>query len=480
VIRRAEVGELFEDGRLVAAIGRIRPLGSPLEAPFSGTRCVAYEYDVSHVDTTASDGKSETREVHDAAGIALAPSRIDSTSGAVRLLGYAMLSEFPKTGAADRARARAYFAATPGTVIARSRVFRLMDAMNDALADDDGAVRADWRMGEDLDLEGATLTERTVPVGAEVCALGVYSAERGGLVARGRMINRLVPGGAAAARRRLVGGARRSAAAGAAFFLASHALLGAMLYMSETRHAREPEQKQWTTLMGAVQDHDEGALARAVRRGANPNARDASGQTVLFTVRDPTMVRALLRLGADPNARDRETGEGPLTMFARYGDLESVKLLVEAGAVVDAASMYDVTPLGAAIEAGRDEVADYLRSKDAAEPIVTERNGTALPANGGEPFAACRAYLAAIQASDPRELARVSTGRTERFFTGVDFDVWRKTRPREPRFLGGYSTAGEATLAVGGETELAPGVTWHFHLRRTPEGWKIAREWSRE
>jgi hypothetical protein len=391
-----------------------------------------------------------------------------------------MLNEFPKTRATDRGRARAYFAANPGTVIPRSRVFRLMDAMNDALADDDGAVRADWRMGEDLDLDGATLTERTVPVGAEVCALGVYSAERGGLVARGRMINRLVPGGAAAARRRLVGGARRSAAAGAAFFLASHGLLGAMLYMSETRHSREPEQRQWAALMSAVQDHDETALARAVRRGASPNARDASGRTVLFAVREPAMVRALLRLGADPNARDRETGEGPLTMFARYGDLESVELLVGAGAAVDAASMYGVTPLGAAIEAGRDEVADYLRSKGGSEPIVTERNGTALPAGGGEPFAACRAYLAAIQAGDPRELARVSVGRTERFFAGVDFDVWRKTRPRAPRFLGGYSTASEATLTVGGETELAPGVTWHYHLRRTPDGWKVAREWSRE
>jgi hypothetical protein len=483
IIRRAEAGERFEDGRLVAAIGRIRPVGPPLEAPFSGSPCVAYEYDVSHVVTVTSNKRTESRDVHDAAGLALTPSRIETPSGTVRLLGYAILDDFPRSRLDDagRARASAYFADTPGTRIARGRVFKLLDAMSEALADEDGAVRADWRMEETVDLEGATLTERTVAVGTEVCALGVYSAERNGLVAKGRMINRLVPGGAQAARRRLVGDAKGKAVAGIVFFLASHGLLGAMVYMSETRHAREPEEKQWSTLLGAAQSHDETALARAVRRGANPNARDRSGQTLLFSVREPEMVRALLRLGADPNARDRQTGEGPLTMFARYGDLESVKLLVEGGAAVDTASMYGVTPLQAAIEAGRDEVADYLRSRGAVEPVVTDKNGAPLPAGGGEPFAACRAYIAAIHASDVPGLIRATVGRERGFFSGVDFDVWRKTRPREPRFLSGFATTSEATLAVGGETELGgTSLTWHYHLKRAPDGWKIVREWSRE
>jgi uncharacterized protein len=483
LIRRAEAGERFEDGRVVAAIGRIRPVGPPLEAPFSGSPCVAYEYDVSHVVTRTSKGRTESHETHDATGFALVPSRIETPSGTVRLLGYALLNDFPRSGlgAGGRARAAAYLASTPGTRMARGRVFKLLDAMSEALTDDDGAVRADWRMEETVDLEGAMLAERTVAVGAEVCAIGVYSAERNGLVARGRTINRLVPGGAAAARQRLVGEARAKAVMGVALFLASHGLLGAMVYMSETRHARQPEEKQWSTLLSAAQSHDEAELARAVRRGANPNARDKSGQTVLFSVREPQMVRALLRLGANPNVRDRQTGEGPLTMFARYGDLESVKALVAGGAAVDAASMYGVTPLMAAIEGGRDEVADYLRSKGAVEPVVTEKNGTALPKDGGEPFAACRVYLAAIQAGDVPGLIRVSIGRDRRFFGGVDFDVWRQTRPSEPRFLSGFATASEATIAVGGETRIAPsGLTWHYHLKRAPDGWKIAREWSRE
>src|SRR5262249_45155269 len=157
------------------------------------------------------------------------------------------------------------------------------------------------------------------------------------------------------------------------------------------RHAREPEESQWSPLLGAAQDRDPAVLERAVRRGANPNARDASGKTVLFSVRDPEKVRALLRLGADPNARDRETGEGPLTTFARNGDLEAGNVMVEGGAAVDAASMYGVTPLRAAIEAGRDDVAGYLRERGAKEPIVTEKNGAPLPKDGGEPYALCRA-----------------------------------------------------------------------------------------
>src|SRR5262249_60661271 len=167
-------------------------------------------------------------------------------------------------------------------------------------------------------------------------------------------------------------------------------------------------------------------------------------------VRGPERVRALLRLGADPNARDRETGEGPLTMFARNGDLESVKLLVEGGAAVDAASMYGVTPLRAAIEAGRDDVADYLRGRGAREPIVTEKNGAPLPKNGGQPYALCRAYLAAIQAADGPGVLKLSVGRTPGFYEGVDWDVWRTTRPPEPRVRDGYPAAAAPTLAFGG------------------------------
>jgi hypothetical protein len=483
LIRAAEAGEPFEDGRLVAAIGRIRPLGAPLEAPFSGTACLAYEYDVSHFRSGGSGKSAETREVHDAAGFALAPCRIDTKAGSVRLLGYAMLSDFPKSGlpaAEARTRARAYFDATPGSLIPRGRVFRFLDAMNEVLVDDDGAVRADWRMGEDLDLDGATLAERTVAVGAEVCALGIYAADRNGLVARGTTINRLVPGAAATASRSLLSDARTKAVAGTVFFLASHGMLGAMVYLSETRHAREPEDRQWSTLLSAAQSHDSAALERALRRGANPIARDASGKTVLFAVREADTVGVLLRLGADPNARDRQTGEGPLTMFARYGDLESVKLLVERGAVLNGRSLDGVTPLMAAIEADRVDVADYLRGKGAPEPIVTAGNGSPLPKDGGEPFAVCRKYLAAVQAGDAAALMRLSLDRRPRFFSGVDFEVWRNTRPSEPRFLGGYATATEATLAVGGAVGIASGVTWNYHLVRAPAGWKIAREWPRE
>ena len=53
--------------------------------------------------------------------------------------------------------------------------------------DDDGEARADIRRGKDLDpedirFEGRQFSERTVPVGAEVTAFGIYSSSRHGLV----------------------------------------------------------------------------------------------------------------------------------------------------------------------------------------------------------------------------------------------------------------------------------------------------------
>jgi ankyrin repeat protein len=70
--------------------------------------------------------------------------------------------------------------------------------------------------------------------------------------------------------------------------------------------------------------------------GADANARDAHQRTVLhlcftFAVSPPEVVELLLKHGPDPNAQDAR-GNTPLHDAAWSGSLESVTLLVAAGA----------------------------------------------------------------------------------------------------------------------------------------------------
>jgi hypothetical protein len=75
--------------------------------------------------------------------------------------------------------------------------------------------------------------------------------------------------------------------------------------------------------------------------GANPNARDAEGNTPLFEANSADVTRALIKAGADPNASN---AEGKTPLFNRYFD-EPKKVLLKAGTDVGARDKYGRTAL---------------------------------------------------------------------------------------------------------------------------------------
>jgi ankyrin repeat protein len=111
-----------------------------------------------------------------------------------------------------------------------------------------------------------------------------------------------------------------------------------------------------------------------LEQGADVNrqARD-TGETALHNAISKTdrlvydrVVKVLLAHGADPNIRTkpgvetgafmrdcRTKGETPLHRAAAFGEEETIKLLLEAGAVVDAKDMHGDTPLSWASWYGR-------------------------------------------------------------------------------------------------------------------------------
>ena len=79
----------------------------------------------------------------------------------------------------------------------------------------------------------------------------------------------------------------------------------------------------------------------------------------------PVIMRYLLEHGADPNL-DGSGGETALSLVSGRGDLEAVRLLLDAGADVDKCPAYKGTPLGDACYGGHLDVAKLLREKGAS------------------------------------------------------------------------------------------------------------------
>ena len=271
----------------------------------------------------------------------MAASAIDTPGASVRLLGFPILDQFPQSrdsGPDVAARARQYAASAPFETMRGLGKLQMFASFDDALADADGAVRK--RLPPD---------RRGDPVRAPDARRAHRPRRRGGVrarplrcgEARARPERRDAQPPLARARRRrsaatIVATARSQAVLGLTFFAVSHAMLGAAFYMSETRYAREPEDRQASAIRIAIQDNDVAALERVVRQGASPNARDTFGDAVLLDVREPAMAAALVRLGANVNVRHRDDADTPLIRAARMGNVELVRILLAAHADVHA------------------------------------------------------------------------------------------------------------------------------------------------
>ncbi len=174
LIRRAMQGGRPDDGEKIAVIGTIY-CAEALESPITRRRSVAYEY-------AMIPPERESAPSYD--GFALAPSRIDGPRGSIRLLAYPELAipdEF-HSSPQQYQNARDYIARTTFTAHEGIDFGREMKHLKTLLADDDGRIRYDIRRDVGTDISHFTLKEKLIAPGDSVCAIGRYSATRGGLV----------------------------------------------------------------------------------------------------------------------------------------------------------------------------------------------------------------------------------------------------------------------------------------------------------
>jgi hypothetical protein len=289
LVSSAQSNSPLEDGRLTALTGMIQPLGKPLTAPFSGAECVICEYDLASAARVAAS-EDQSNAGSDFAGFLMTPCVIRSRQGDVRLLGFPVLEGFEEERCASYAagrNAKQFLKATQFEDRAGLKIASVLSVFGEVWADEDGLVDKNLRLSkidpqslfpaesgaelnqlakleaeapeevdevdeddlddsefEDGDLPDANfplprMAEKRVPPGEEVCAVGVYRANRRGLLPSpgSTQVNRLLRGSAAAIHDRSRGQLRRNLIGGIVFLAVLHAAIYGVMQL----YLRSPE-----------------------------------------------------------------------------------------------------------------------------------------------------------------------------------------------------------------------------------------------
>jgi hypothetical protein len=180
MLLEAMTGTPPADGKWVGISGTIQST-TPLTAPLSGQRVVAYEYKIARDERV---GKSSSEVIY-YDGKALAPGTIATRHGSVRLLAVPSFNDIeaePLVASAALERATAYIHETPFAAFKTSKERRTH--LEEEWTDDDGQYRVDrQRHDYEIDLaDGFRFHEKNIKQGEQVCAFGLYSRQRGGLI----------------------------------------------------------------------------------------------------------------------------------------------------------------------------------------------------------------------------------------------------------------------------------------------------------
>ncbi len=244
-----------------------------------------------------------------------------------------------------------------------------------------------------------------------------------------------------------------------------------------------------TPLMTASRTGNAAAVRALLVHRADPHAReDAHGQTALMWAaaqRHPEVVRLLLASGARVDDRSKvypqvvsssgnadrsgvfevlQGGHTPLLFAARQGDVASARLLVWAGADVDAAAASGTSPLAVAAHSGHRALAAFLLDAG-ADPGAADAGYAALHAavlRGDPPLV--RALLAhgadpdaILERGTPARRVSADWRLPHRMIGATPF--WVAARFREPAILRVLADHGaDPSHAVGGETALMAAI----------------------
>jgi len=370
--------------------GEIHPVGEPLKAPFSGEDCVLCEYDVASQHRISSASREDNAKPgSDFAGFLMNPCLIRGDTGDVRLLGFPNLEGFGERtckSAEAAANAREFLTSTQFEDFSGLKLVTVFSAIKAAWSDDDGLVRKNLRLGktmpqalfadsatvvspqqtvglddpvanetddelddEEFDDEIASggggiplLKEKRVKVGEKVCAIGVYSGEKRGLVPGGLGADhfvKLIRGRAADVERAARGSTFGRFFGGLVALVVVHAVTFGVMMAARYDSKHQTDRRREAFQIVNSTSGDLARLAKLIDRGVGINARDESGRTLLATaaIRSPETTRWLIDHGADVNAPSAD-GMTPLRYALESGNADIAEILRKGGAKENAAT----------------------------------------------------------------------------------------------------------------------------------------------
>ena len=466
-------GAPLRDGAYAAMEGHAQAEGGLLEAPFSGERCLAYEYEVwvradrplrgRHEHVIGETPGPQRTHLVGVSGIALAPTVIVGRHGRARLLGWSPLEQgfpsdwfYPAQDPALARKVRTLLEQRRFEAVSLSRALAFLGRLFGLQASAAPPLQQDWRFDERVlgaKPENLRVRERRLPADSYVGACGLWSAARGGVHGRVGVTGLELWAGPLAEKRRQV--LRQPLTTFGFSLLLALALHGAvaLLWRSDAQLEALARERQAAGFERAWQERDLPGVVAALKAGAPVERRDHYGNTLLISAaweRDLTWVEALLAAGASVHPSNSAYGR-------------------------------NYTALAAAVMRGREDVVSRLVAAGAVDFRVTERDGRPLTGASDPPLAAVAAYYQAIADGDRAALERLRLDPLDP--SPIDWDLWRRVRPFAPGRARGYWSDRAATLTLTAPDAHGRETRWAYQLACVPAAggaceWKVEFEWE--
>jgi hypothetical protein len=164
--RRMARGERPRDGELAAATGPVHPTLDVLRAPFSGSECVLYSYEIG-LPGTGGEG----RPPRDYLGFGMTRCSVRTPYGEVALGSFPVMEHFFETDV-DREAAAQYVAETSfDQQEGFTGLIKAMFSVHTASP----PLKIDWKLGDsEADVRHAMITEKIIAPGETITAIGRY------------------------------------------------------------------------------------------------------------------------------------------------------------------------------------------------------------------------------------------------------------------------------------------------------------------